>query len=331
MSGRDYGAPYGEIPPGKDSDIDESNRFHPLDDLEDSDFEADTQTTDSLADLEGDFDAELARERNESRPKFPCGACLGTGRYHGPRTHQEKAHCFACKGKGFFLTSPHQREKARDSAAKRKAKAKAEVAEIYAEDGTMAFLLGAAQWSEFAASLLERIQGGRELTERQAAAVASMRAKCEARKAERKEQRKAEQAAEAEAPRFAALAEHFLTAAASLKWPKLRLATEAGEPVVLSRSGPASRNPGHINVTDGGSFGNNRYYGRIDPTGKAFLRRDIPAEIEAELTAINDDPDEAVRVTGQRTGKCCCCGRELTNPESIDAGIGPICAGNWGF
>lgn len=28
----------------------------------------------------------------------------------------------------------------------------------------------------------------------------------------------------------------------------------------------------------------------------------------------------------QHEGKCCVCGRPLTNPESIDAGIGPECA-----
>jgi hypothetical protein len=30
---------------------------------------------------------------------------------------------------------------------------------------------------------------------------------------------------------------------------------------------------------------------------------------------------------GRRTGMCCVCGRELTNPESVQNGIGPICAG----
>lgn len=30
---------------------------------------------------------------------------------------------------------------------------------------------------------------------------------------------------------------------------------------------------------------------------------------------------------GQRTGVCCECGRTLTNPESIELGIGPVCRG----
>jgi hypothetical protein len=30
-------------------------------------------------------------------------------------------------------------------------------------------------------------------------------------------------------------------------------------------------------------------------------------------------------------GKCCCCGRKLTTPESVVSGIGPICAGRKGW
>lgn len=36
---------------------------------------------------------------------------------------------------------------------------------------------------------------------------------------------------------------------------------------------------------------------------------------------------EEAAAYGRRTGRCMCCGRTLTNPESIAAGIGPICAG----
>lgn len=32
---------------------------------------------------------------------------------------------------------------------------------------------------------------------------------------------------------------------------------------------------------------------------------------------------------GRRTGVCACCGRDLTNKESIELGIGPICRGNF--
>jgi hypothetical protein len=36
---------------------------------------------------------------------------------------------------------------------------------------------------------------------------------------------------------------------------------------------------------------------------------------------------EIAAAFGRRTGRCMMCGRTLTNPESIDAGIGPICGG----
>lgn len=31
------------------------------------------------------------------------------------------------------------------------------------------------------------------------------------------------------------------------------------------------------------------------------------------------------------TGRCSCCGRELTDPTRVAMGIGPICAEKWGF
>ncbi len=51
-------------------------------------------------------------------------------------------------------------------------------------------------------------------------------------------------------------------------------------------------------------------------------------QLVARLAA---DPATAMREIGKETGKCCCCGRELTDPESVAAGIGPICATNWGL
>lgn len=38
---------------------------------------------------------------------------------------------------------------------------------------------------------------------------------------------------------------------------------------------------------------------------------------------------EDAQAYGRQTGQCCCCGRALTNPDSIAAGIGPVCAGKF--
>lgn len=39
-----------------------------------------------------------------------------------------------------------------------------------------------------------------------------------------------------------------------------------------------------------------------------------------------DDIDFTDKIKFQHLGKCCKCGRPLTNPESIDLGIGPECS-----
>ena len=51
----------------------------------------------------------------------------------------------------------------------------------------------------------------------------------------------------------------------------------------------------------------------------------------AALERAAKDPTAAARLYGQETGQCSCCGRELTRKESIDRGIGPICAERFGL
>ena len=44
------------------------------------------------------------------------------------------------------------------------------------------------------------------------------------------------------------------------------------------------------------------------------------------VEALASDPKAAAVAFGMKTGSCCICGRTLTDPESVKAGIGPICA-----
>jgi hypothetical protein len=44
-----------------------------------------------------------------------------------------------------------------------------------------------------------------------------------------------------------------------------------------------------------------------------------------------DGPKEAMLRYGKELGHCGHCGRTLTNPESIEAGIGPVCRGKMGW
>jgi hypothetical protein len=51
----------------------------------------------------------------------------------------------------------------------------------------------------------------------------------------------------------------------------------------------------------------------------------------AALDKIAKDPKTAAENFGLHIGKCGICGRTLTNDESRARGIGPICAGKWGW
>jgi hypothetical protein len=49
------------------------------------------------------------------------------------------------------------------------------------------------------------------------------------------------------------------------------------------------------------------------------------------LREIEAAPGEAAVKWGKMTGRCSCCGRTLSDPVSIERGIGPICAETWGI
>ena len=50
-----------------------------------------------------------------------------------------------------------------------------------------------------------------------------------------------------------------------------------------------------------------------------------------EVLAVSGESEKAYKIkaklSAQRTSHCCVCGKELTNPASVAAGIGPICGG----
>lgn len=53
--------------------------------------------------------------------------------------------------------------------------------------------------------------------------------------------------------------------------------------------------------------------------------------LEAELLKIEADPEAAAVLHGKASGRCAVCSRDLTDPESIARGIGPICAEKFQF
>lgn len=100
--------------------------------------------------------------------------------------------------------------------------------------------------------------------------------------------------------------------------PKMRLL--GGENAFDFSLAPAyGKNAGAVYVKQGET-----YLGKI--ASDRFQRsRDCPDNLEQDILAACADPEKAAVAYGQRYGICSCCGRLLTNPESIELGIGPIC------
>src|SRR5262245_5844917 len=95
--------------------------------------------------------------------------------------------------------------------------------------------------------------------------------------------------------------------------------------LVISKAPMSGRNAGSLYVKDG-----DLYLGKI--TGNRFFpSRDCTPEAKAKVVLVASDPASAARVYGNETGECCVCGRGLTNKESIEKGIGPICEGRMGW
>jgi hypothetical protein len=88
------------------------------------------------------------------------------------------------------------------------------------------------------------------------------------------------------------------------------------------------KNPNAIYVTFKEKGSPNLYLGKITE-GVFYPTSNCTKEHIESIKGIVEDPYKAVTAYGLRTGVCACCGRMLTNPESIARGIGPICAGNF--
>jgi hypothetical protein len=257
-----------------------------------------------------------------------CGRCGGTGRWQGPGDCVGNRLCLACKGAGtqVYKTSPEARAKARSAASRkrdREAQAKLDKAVQWHADHpeASAWLRGAAErGSNFAQSLLGSVQTYGALTPRQLEVVLG----CAKQDAERQAARDAAKAArEAAAPTVdaQALEAAFAKAKASgLKWPKINLGG-----IKVSPAGENSANAGALYVKEGDT-----YLGKV--LGGRFLKsRDCAPEQEQTVVGLIADPKGYAEAYGLRTGVCCICSKQLTNEDSVNRGIGPICARKFGW
>ena len=133
----------------------------------------------------------------------------------------------------------------------------------------------------------------------------------------------------------------------SLKTPKLSFTLEVpgteqydGEDtfdieIRVTLAGSKAKQPGTLNLTDFGSYPNNKWYGRVQRDGHWEIAKGVSLDaqkvIGAFLTQLSHDPKGLTMTYGTSTGICCFCHAELTDPQSKGAGFGPVCAKNYGL
>lgn len=166
--------------------------------------------------------------------------------------------------------------------------------------------------NDFANSLASSVLAGRRLSEKQRAWLIFLA----------EESRKPRKESTESFPRiFDMLVSARL---AGKKFPKIRLERDGQTVVlVLTRSDK-------VNVTDGGSWGSNVWFGAILADGSVRPGRDY-ARVADLLRELEADPAVVAQQHGVATGSCCFCNRPLTTKESRSVGYGPICAENFGL
>jgi hypothetical protein len=232
------------------------------------------------------------------------------------------------------VTSPEARAKARNAAHEKKRRDMKAAQEQNAahEDGKLyQWLVSASGWNDFARSLCNQNAEGREWSDKQVQAATRMMNKCVLKEQERA---KAQAEREAAAPSvdLSRIEELFETAKESgYKKPSFR-----AEGLILKPAPATGRNAGAIYVMDDqkkewGQWGETASYAGKVQDAKFHDTRSTEDYVLPALQRIAENPLEAALSYGRRTGRCACCGRELTKHTSIEAGIGPICAGKWGL
>lgn len=283
-----------------------------------------TMTNRSVDDFSDMDDLDSAQTRNASPAQLatiPCPKCMGSGKftfgYHNVRTET----CLQCKGSGQVRADWQKRREAFKKGEATKAAKLAHRAFEWQEayPGEWKWISAASERGfDFARSMEQAVTSYGSLTPRQLAAVQSCMEKDQARQADR---------AKAQADRGVAVTGGSTIAAAlakatvaGRKAPKIR--TETAN---FSLAKPHSANAGCVYVV----APDDTYLGKITPEGVFLPSRDCSEDAKLSVARVSTNALAEAVEYGKRTGRCSCCGRELTDPASIAAGIGPICAAGY--
>jgi hypothetical protein len=131
------------------------------------------------------------------------------------------------------------------------------------------------------------------------------------------------------------LVQLFEDALEKSKRPKIVL-TSCDQKIKLTIAGPKSKYHGCIMITDGGPYGDNQWFGTVNPQDGTWLPSKSTTEdqitiIKRVLEAFANNPHKAAMTYGKQQHSCCFCAKALDTKESVTAGYGPVCADKWGL
>lgn len=308
------------------------------------------ETNKGFDDLEGDLDAAVTPEQPKTflehsaeyaanGAEKTCPRCKGSGKWVGGYVNYVERDCAVCKGSGRvkagykYKTPTEYREwkaKRQQTAMAKQIRDEEERNARYskwaaANPVEIAWLIKASirdrdmgRTDSFAGNCIEDLYKHGGLTENQRNAITRSMERAQAAKVEREAN-----APTVEGEGFTKLVAAFVKAQASkLKSPKVRI---DGYVFTIAKAGTANAGHLYVKTSDG------TYLGKITPAAKFLKVRECTPEQEARIVEIGRDPAAAAVAHGRRTGNCAICGRELTNAESVERGIGPICAENFGW
>lgn len=129
---------------------------------------------------------------------------------------------------------------------------------------------------------------------------------------------------------FAAIKGLFAHAAEKLKYPKIRFYVDDDHQYQLSVAGPSARYPGTVNVVTLDRTWLGRIF-EVDAKTWFYKSKVCPDDVVDILQSFSEDPITFAGEYGRQVGQCCFCRIPLTDPRSLEAGYGPVCAKNWGL
>lgn len=252
---------------------------------------------------------------NGGEASFACPSCGGKGYVVIGYVNIRHANCFKCKATGKVSKGQLAAVKAKKTREENLVKKKAEF--IMSNPDVYEFICHNKDWSNFYASMHDSIMTYGHLTEKQLESVRNGMEKAKIRAAEKQAQREAN-TAEVNVSKI----EQLFDVARSNGLKRLGFRTEN---INISAAKENSANPGALYVKHDDVYVGKIMNGKFMPTNAA------KSDTLEKVLEVAANPKEKAVQYGKMTGRCSCCGKELTDDVSVAMGIGPICESKWGF